>query len=105
MTDKPLVSMMGFTSALTTAILANHNNRFNNMAMLRALNKQPMMEIINQDHMTKATIAYESVLAILTRAVLSPQPQGEDEPTLILTADRFQRVVTEAKKYLLIVNS
>lgn len=108
---EPITTLEEFSQLLSTAVCANRNSRINNMTMLRALNAKSMPEILNQAHMVEATVAYQGVLKVLTRAKLGLEDymlqDGEMRPDqpLILTYDRFQTVLSETKRYLLTINS
>lgn len=102
-----ITTLEEFSKLLSQAVCANRNSRLNNMAMLRALNSKSMPEILNQAAMFEATIAYQGVLKILTQAKLGTPSKDENalSSNLILTYDRFQSVLSEVKRYLLIINS
>lgn len=100
-----ITTLEEFSQLLSAAVCANRNSRINNMAMLRALNAKSMPEILNQSHMVEATVAYQGVLKILTRAKLGIPSTNENGDPLILTYDRFQSVLSETKHYLLTINS
>ena len=85
-----ITHLVPFAAALSTAVCNQPNNRFNNMAMLRALNAQAMMEIVNLKKAAEAIIAKSEV---------------EDIVNLKLTYDRFMTALSITKHYLLTVNS
>lgn len=102
-----ITHLVPFAAALSTAVCNQPNNRFNNMAMLRALNAQAMMEIVNLKKAAEATTAYLAVLGVLTevRLQIIAKSEVEDIVNLKLTYDRFMTALSITKHYLLTVNS
>lgn len=101
-----ITTLQSFTAQLTNAVCEPRNTRFNNMAMLRALNAKSMPEILNQTLMDEAAIAYHNVLKVLIRVRLVVITEKEPEQLpLALTYDRFKAALASTKNYLLTVNS
>lgn len=102
-----ITHLIPFAAALSTAICAAPNKRLNNMAMLRAMNAQPMAEIVNLEKAAEATRAYLAVLDVLTRVRLQivPDDEVEDLDNLKLTYERFKQGLSTAKHHVLILNS
>ncbi len=102
-----ITHLVPLAAALSSAVCAAPNTRLNNMAMLRALNAQPMAEIVNLHKAIEATTAYLAVLGVLTRVRLQiiADDEVEDISNLKLTYDRFTRALSTTKHFLLILNS
>ncbi len=102
-----ITHLVPFAAALSTAVCKGPNTRLNNMAMLRALNAQPMAEIVNLKKAAEATTAYLAVLGVLTRVRLQivGEEEEEDLDNLVLTYERFKLGMSTVKHHLLILNS
>lgn len=97
-------TLEGFTEELSEAICDNENNRHNNMAMIAALSVKEIPQILNQQSMFSATIAYRKVLKVLCKVKLGVR-ENTGSHALTLTYDRFNSVVKVAKQYLVTINS
>ncbi len=102
-----ITHLVPFAAALSMAVCAAPNTRLNNMAMLRALNAQPMAEIVNLAKAAEATTAYLAVLGVLTKVRLQiiADNEVEDLSNLKLTYDRFQKALSTTKHFVLTINS
>ncbi len=102
-----ITHLVPFAAALSKAVCDQSMTRLNTMAILRALNAQPMAEIVNLQKAAMAAKAYLAVLDVLTKVRLQivPDDEVEDLSNLKLTYSRFQKALSTTKHFVLTINS